>query len=119
MAAIADVAAELDGFMKARGGRMVMMLPPNGHTVNSEMLPAYARALKRSPTEYDLVMQAVRDKGVTFVDMRPFLRPRRRMARCIASSTRTGMCGRCPGLQCGDGGGRPTGLRVPAFGNHR
>lgn len=73
VAAITDVAAELDGFMKARGGRMVMMLPPNGHTANSEMLPAYARALKRAPTEYDLVMQAVKDKGVTFVDMRPIL----------------------------------------------
>lgn len=73
VAELADVMSELDRYMKSTGKPMVMMMPPNSQTVNSELLPAYARELKRSPTEYDLLATALKDKGVTFVDLRPIL----------------------------------------------
>ncbi len=73
VAAIASVAAELDSTMKASGGRMVMIMPPNAHTVHPELLPDYARALQRSPTEYDLLARSLKEKGVNFVDLRPVL----------------------------------------------
>lgn len=66
-------AERMNAYMKARGGRFVVLIPPNGHTTNFENLPAYARRLKTSPTEYDLVAQQMKAAGLTFVDMRPIL----------------------------------------------
>ncbi|QRG06591.1 hypothetical protein EZH22_27305 [Xanthobacter dioxanivorans] len=66
-------AARMDAYMKAHGGRFVVLVPPNGHTTNFEYLPAYARRLKKEPTEYDLVARQMKAAGITFVDMRPIL----------------------------------------------
>ncbi|MFG1480950.1 hypothetical protein V5F53_20170 [Xanthobacter sp. V4C-4] len=73
VAAAADVAARLDRMMQASGGRFVMISPPNSQTVNFELLPAYARKLKRAPTEADLLAQDLKARGVPFVDLRPLL----------------------------------------------
>lgn len=66
-------AARMNAYMEAHGGRFVALLPPNGHTTNFEYLPAYARRLKTSPTEYDLVAERMKAERLPFVDMRPIL----------------------------------------------
>ncbi len=71
---VADVAATLNAYMQKKGGRFVMLVPPNGATTNFELLPAYARHLKTSPTEYDLLAAALKQRGITFVDVRPILK---------------------------------------------
>ena len=66
-------AERMDAYQRAHGGRFVVVIPPNGHTTNFEYLPGYARRLRRAPTEYDLVAQAMKTAGITFVDLRPLL----------------------------------------------
>lgn len=66
-------ARRMDAYMTAHGGRFVMLIPPNGATTNAEYLPAYARRLRKSPTEYDLLAERMKAAGLTFVDMRPIL----------------------------------------------
>lgn len=73
VARVGDVAATLDAYMQDKGGRFVMLVPPNGATTNFQYLPAYARRLKRAPTEYDLLAEAMKARGIPFVDMRPIL----------------------------------------------
>ncbi|MDI4657494.1 alginate O-acetyltransferase AlgX-related protein [Xanthobacter autotrophicus] len=68
-----DMVKRLNDYMIAHGGRFVMLVPPNGHTANFELLPAYARRLKTAPTEYDLVATRMKDAGIAFVDMRPIM----------------------------------------------
>lgn len=70
---IADVADTLDRYMKSIGGRFVMLVPPNAQTNNFDLLPAYAKALAKKPTEYDLLDAEMRKRGISFVDMRPIL----------------------------------------------
>ncbi|MEP9348785.1 hypothetical protein [Xanthobacter sp. KR7-225] len=70
---VADVAARLDAEMRALGGRFLFMVPPNGHTANFDLLPGYARHHKRTPTEYDLIAEALTKRGIPFVDLRPLL----------------------------------------------
>ncbi|MCL8384887.1 alginate O-acetyltransferase AlgX-related protein [Xanthobacter aminoxidans] len=70
---IVALAERMNAYMTAHGGRFVVLIPPNGHTTNFENLPAYARRLKVSPTEYDLVAEKMKAAGITFVDMRPIL----------------------------------------------
>ncbi len=69
----ADVATLLDRYMKSIGGRFVMLVPPNAQTNNFDLLPAYARALAKKPTEYDLLDAEMKKRGIPFVDMRPIL----------------------------------------------
>ncbi|MFS8039120.1 alginate O-acetyltransferase AlgX-related protein [Xanthobacter sp. AM11] len=73
VAGLVAFATRMNAYMKAHGGRFVVLVPPNGHTTNFEYLPAYARRLKTAPTEYDLVAGAMAKAGITFVDMRPIL----------------------------------------------
>ncbi|MDQ0503955.1 alginate O-acetyltransferase AlgX-related protein [Xanthobacter agilis] len=73
IAAAADVAERLDKMMQARGGRFLVMSPPNSQTVNFELLPAYARALKHAPTEYDLFVGDLKARGVPVLDLRPLM----------------------------------------------
>ncbi len=70
---VADVASRLGNYMKSIGGRFVMVVPPNGQTVNWDRLPAYARDLRRAPTEYDLLAKTMAARGVPFVDLRPVM----------------------------------------------
>lgn len=71
--AFIDLAQTLDKKMKALGGRFVVLIPPNAHTVYFENLPAYARRQKKAPTEYDLVAARLRADDIPFVDLRPLL----------------------------------------------
>ncbi|MFG1359805.1 alginate O-acetyltransferase AlgX-related protein [Xanthobacter pseudotagetidis] len=68
-----DLGARLDAEMRRLGGRFVFIIPPNGHTANFDLLPAYARHHKRTPTEYDLVAEGLKTRGVPFVDLRPLI----------------------------------------------
>lgn len=70
---VAAAAARLRQAVEADGGRFVMVVPPNAHTVNFELLPAYARRLKRAPTEYDLVAARMAEQKIPFVDLRPLM----------------------------------------------
>lgn len=70
---VADVATRLDDYMKSTGGQFLMVVPPNAQTVNFDLLPAFARELKRSPTEYDLLAKTMKERGVPFLDLRPIL----------------------------------------------
>ncbi|MFG1374611.1 hypothetical protein V5F32_20735 [Xanthobacter oligotrophicus] len=66
-----DFVEQLSRKVTAMGGAFAMLVAPNGHTTNADDLPAYARRLKKAPTEYDLIADALHQRGVTFVDMRP------------------------------------------------
>lgn len=74
IADITDVAEDLDRYMRSIGGKFLMLIPPNAQTNNFDLLPAYARALAKSPTEYDLLGAEMKKRGLTFVDMRPILK---------------------------------------------
>ncbi|MCG5236223.1 alginate O-acetyltransferase AlgX-related protein [Xanthobacter oligotrophicus] len=67
----ADFLEHLSHTVTAMGGSFAVVVAPNGHTTNAKDLPAYARRLIRTPTEYDLMAEALRHRGVTFVDVRP------------------------------------------------
>ncbi|WP_454916975.1 alginate O-acetyltransferase AlgX-related protein [Xanthobacter sediminis] len=73
VAAAADTAARLEQMVEAWGGRFLVMSPPNAQTVNFDLLPAYARALKHTPTEYDLFTADLKARGVPFLDLRPLM----------------------------------------------
>ncbi|MGE4373613.1 MAG: hypothetical protein AB7E29_12090 [Xanthobacter sp.] len=64
------LAGQMDQKARAHGGTFVMSVPPNSQTVNPENLPAYARDSRKSPTEYDLLAKALKDRGIHFVDLR-------------------------------------------------
>jgi len=73
IAAAADTAARLMKMVEGWGGRFLATSPPNSQTVNFHLLPAYARALRRTPTEYDLFAADLKARGVPFVDLRPLM----------------------------------------------
>ncbi|WP_428031891.1 alginate O-acetyltransferase AlgX-related protein [Ancylobacter sp.] len=73
VAAFIDFATSLDAQETALGGRFVLLIPPNAHTVNFDQLPAYARRQKKAPTEYDLIAAGLAAEGTPFVDLRPLL----------------------------------------------
>lgn len=74
LAQLGDIIQRLDGFLKARGGKLVFASPPNNATVLHEDLPDWAEAQMRKPTELDIVEQDLKGRGVTTVDLRPVLR---------------------------------------------
>lgn len=65
----ADRVAKLREHLAAKGAQLVVAIPPNGSTVNRARLPAWAGDAP-SVTEYDLMMRALSDRGVTAVDLR-------------------------------------------------
>jgi hypothetical protein len=67
--AFADKAAALRAHLAAKGTQLVVAIPPNGSTINRTRLPAWA-APAPSVTEYDLMMRALSQRGVTAVDLR-------------------------------------------------
>jgi hypothetical protein len=70
---LAILARELKAKMAAIGGTFVLTLAPNAHTARFEMLPDYIRQQRQARSEYDLVAARMKQDGVTFVDLRPFL----------------------------------------------
>ena len=69
IATFADKAAALRAHLAARGAQLVVAIPPNGSTINRARLPAWAGPAP-SVTEYDLMMRALADRGVTAADLR-------------------------------------------------
>lgn len=55
------------------GGTLVVMVPPNAQTIQSEHLPDYARRQMRRPTEYDLLDEDLAKAGIAHADLRPLL----------------------------------------------
>ena len=72
IAAFADKAAALHAHLAAKGAQLVVAIPPNGSTVNRARLPAWAGEAP-AVTEYDLMMRALGQRGVTAVDLRTAL----------------------------------------------
>ena len=72
IAKFADRAAVLRMRLAANGAQLLVAIPPNSPTINRARLPAWAA--ERPPViEYDLMMKALRDRGVQAVDLRPAL----------------------------------------------
>jgi hypothetical protein len=70
--AFADLAAELDALISARGGRLLVAIPPNQHTIEFENLPSWALRFD-GPTEYDALMKMLAERDVGAIDLRPIL----------------------------------------------
>jgi hypothetical protein len=71
-AAIADKAAALRAHLAAKGAQLIVAIPPNGSTINRARLPVWAGEAP-AVTEYDLMMRALAERGVTAVDLRAAL----------------------------------------------
>ncbi len=72
IAAFADMAAGLDRMISARGGRLLVAVPPNQHTLGAENLSSWALRFD-GPTEYDVVMKMLAERAVEAIDLRPVL----------------------------------------------
>jgi hypothetical protein len=70
IATFADFAADLHVRLRARGAGFVVAIPPNSATIMRSELPRWASAT-RTPTEYDLMLQALTARGVPVADLRP------------------------------------------------
>ena len=70
IARFADRAAALHAKFAGHGTRFLVAIPPNGSTINRTRLPAWA-ADAPQVTEYDLMVRALRARGVAVVDLRP------------------------------------------------
>jgi alginate O-acetyltransferase complex protein AlgJ len=62
--------------LAAGGAKLIVAIPPNSSTIYSDKLPVWARN-PGSPTEYDLLLDALAAHGVLAVDLRPVLRAAR------------------------------------------
>ncbi len=71
--AAADMLATMQRVLAASGAHLVVAFPPNPATIYPEHLPDWARNAGR-PTEYDLAMALLAQRGVRVVDLRPVLR---------------------------------------------
>jgi hypothetical protein len=63
--------------LAARDIRFLVAVPPNAATIYPDRLPGWARDQGR-PTEYDLMLKALAERGIVAVDVRPALREARR-----------------------------------------
>jgi alginate O-acetyltransferase complex protein AlgJ len=70
IARFADRAAALRAHLAGSGARFLVVIPPNGSTINRARLPAWA-AEAAPVTEYDAMMRALATRGVDAVDLRP------------------------------------------------
>jgi hypothetical protein len=70
---LADTALDLERELKARGGRLVVAVPPNSQTVNRDAVPGWAEA-GTARTEYDVFAEAIGARGIPFADLRALLR---------------------------------------------
>ena len=69
----ADLIAEVRTLLAARGVGFLYAVAPNGATILTEALPAWARNPGRE-TEYDRMMALARARGINAIDLRPTLR---------------------------------------------
>jgi hypothetical protein len=70
---LANFACDMAGRLRAMGARLVFSIPPSPAEIYPEDAPDFALPA-RSPTNYDLIMNAVRGCDLTAVDLRPTLR---------------------------------------------
>lgn len=70
--ATADLLARMQTILAARGIEFLVASPPNSATIYPERLPHWLQTQGR-PTEYDLFVDALRQRNVRFVDLRPEL----------------------------------------------
>jgi alginate O-acetyltransferase complex protein AlgJ len=68
--ATADLMARMQTILAARGIGFFVASPPNSATIYPERLPSWLQREGRS-TEYDLFVDALRQRHVRFVDLRP------------------------------------------------
>lgn len=76
----ADVVRQVDATLAARGIPFIFGVAPNSSTIYRDLLPYWARPGDRT-TEYDLLIAALRERGVSTLDMRPALRAARQDGR--------------------------------------
>ncbi len=69
IASFADKAAALHNHLAGKGAQLIVAIPPNGSTINRARLPAWAGEAP-GVTEYDLMMRALVQRGVTAIDLR-------------------------------------------------
>lgn len=72
LGAFTRLAAEMDALIKARGGRLLVAIPPNKQTLSVENLPSWALSFD-GPTEYDTLMKLLAEQEVEVIDLRPVL----------------------------------------------
>jgi alginate O-acetyltransferase complex protein AlgJ len=68
----ADMLAAMRGALDRRGVRFLVAVPPNSSTIYPDDLPGWARNSGRR-TEYDLLLDGLKARGVKAVDLRPAL----------------------------------------------
>lgn len=73
IAETADFFQSIGRALAARGAKFLIASPPNSATIYGDKLPKWARNTGRL-TDYDLMMQDARERGVFAVDLRPALR---------------------------------------------
>ncbi len=66
----ADLLARMREALEPRGIRFLAAIPPNASTIYQDDLPIWAQSHGRK-TEYDLLLDALRARGVKTVDLRP------------------------------------------------
>ncbi|UFN50970.1 hypothetical protein LPC08_10315 [Roseomonas sp. OT10] len=76
----ADLVHEVGTILAARRTRFIFGVAPNSSTIYSDLLPRWARRGERT-TEYDLLMAALRERGVKTLDLRPTLHAARQAGR--------------------------------------
>jgi len=72
LSAFADLAADIERLVSARGGRLLVAIPPNQHTLGVENLPSWALDFE-GPTEYDMLMLMLAERSIDAIDLRPIL----------------------------------------------
>ncbi len=72
----ADLLAKISHALAAREIRFLVAIPPNAPSIFQDDLPHWAQDLGR-PTEYDLILADLAERGVRAVDLRPSLKKTR------------------------------------------
>ena len=68
----ADTIARAHAVLASRGVKLIFASPPNSASIYADRLPAWAQGAG-NPTEYDLMLKTLADRGVMAVDLRPVL----------------------------------------------
>jgi alginate O-acetyltransferase complex protein AlgJ len=71
-----DMLRHMNEELRARGIRFLVAPPPNGPTIYQDDLPHWAQNPGK-PTEYDLILANLAEKGVPAVDLRPAVKKAR------------------------------------------
>lgn len=67
-----DIVVHMNDLVTAAGGRMIVAIPPNRHSVATEHLPSWALRFEGS-TEYDAILELLALRDVAAIDLRPVL----------------------------------------------